>query len=360
MKLLHGYLLIFLFNYCLSTEKNIQDDQKQDSIYTGLANLRIHFSHITALRTFTINVQKDHDEYHLLNLKIIFPLEFIVQGEVLLKDESDQATQLQLLTGEDGEKYYEFNEKHYNKLNEFISRLYYRNTTKVDANKKYKIKYVVSDQKNQANVVKECNVELTINISSEYLLTNVMVPLWREKHFDLTLIRIMENKSFTGSLQLHSMGMSYPDWVNLYYDKNLGSVKVSGKPPNEDNIDFNLQFYMYDNLSQDASDPYQLFFRNNRTEYDADTSIYSLIIQLLCMFLLIIIVLCILLAKKVRRDNEKKEVDNIIHNNNVMRDEEEKKEDINVLTKSILEWNKESEDLKNNKDSVAGLGIFFN
>lgn len=167
----------------------------------------------------------------------------------MLKDESDQATQLQLLTGEDGEKYYEFNEKHYNKLNEFISRLYYRNTTKVDANKKYKIKYVVSDQKNQANVVKECNVELTINISSEYLLTNVMVPLWREKHFDLTLIRIMENKSFTGSLQLHSMGMSYPDWVNLYYDKNLGSVKVSGKPPNEDNIDFNLQFYMYDNLS---------------------------------------------------------------------------------------------------------------
>lgn len=62
-----------------------------------------------------------------------------------------------------------------------------------------------------------------------------------------------------------------------------------------------------------------------------------------------------MLAKKVRRDNEKKEVDNIIHNNNVMRDEEEKKEDINVLTKSILEWNKESEDLKNNKDSVAGL-----
>jgi len=122
------------------------------------------------------------------------------------------------------------------------------------------------------------------------------VPISHGLEFNLSFIKIKENNDFKKNLAIRKIKTdTYPDWIDISYDKVFGIVKIEGTPPSGSKLDFNLQFYIYDHLSWDNSTSYLIFFRDNDNNLgmNLDYTVY-LVSIILFILMLIIIILCLL------------------------------------------------------------------
>ena len=80
---------------------------------------------------------------------------------------------------------YEMKNLHYNEINEILSKLYYRNKARQTTNKKFKIYYKIFSKTGNLLASHVSNVIVVMNIATEYLQSNYLVPMWREKEINV-------------------------------------------------------------------------------------------------------------------------------------------------------------------------------
>ena len=144
------------------------------------------------------------------------------------------------MSGINNTKYFEFTNLHYNKLNEIMSKIRYRNKVKLENDKDFYIKFeLFKDTITKIPLVTQnVAVKIAINIESEYLLKSYTIPIANQVKFDYTFVKVDENESFRKTLQVRLIVRSNPEWVKIFYDNKNGVIKISGLPPNNSRLNF--------------------------------------------------------------------------------------------------------------------------
>lgn len=304
----------------------------------------VTYGHDIPLNLFKIETkQETSPKLDNISLEISAPMEILLMGTFRLAENIDNSSKIlpfeERRSGETTEAHFLF-QGTVEQLNSVLRSLSFMRNVTVDATVDFQVYYSIFDSNDSSK--KDTITQRLVclkGLKIEVLETRTSLAVYQGRSFAYDLLAVMDNKEVLSALSIRMHPSSaLAGFFTVNMSKGLVWVEglaesSSGDPKLDQGNPYRLSFAVRDSVTGVDSESFTFYLQVESRGLDQSQKLKLVFLTGVLFALVIVLVCCAVAAFKRDKKQLKEEVKQVIQQENAPE---------NVLTKSILEWNKEA------------------